>query len=137
LQDFTPHQVNELNRRHGGPLKNQSELAALFELVGGHPYLNRRGLYEMVDRGLGFKEFAARADCDDGPFGDHLRRLLVLLAHNESLAVAIRELLGDGACPTADAFFLLRGAGMLDGQARDECRLRCSIYESYLRRHLL
>src|SRR5205085_1906312 len=39
LEDFTPEQVAELNRRYGHPLKNTAELSAFYELLGGHPYL--------------------------------------------------------------------------------------------------
>lgn len=40
LEDFTPAQVAELNRRHDNPLTNEEE-RRLVEVLGGHPYLTR------------------------------------------------------------------------------------------------
>src|SRR5205823_4580609 len=48
LEDFTFEQVADLNRRYGEPLQDQAELERFFRLVGGHPYLVRRGLDEMT-----------------------------------------------------------------------------------------
>ncbi len=48
LEDFTFEQVAEINERYGSPLKENAQVARYFRLVSGHPYLVRRGLYEMV-----------------------------------------------------------------------------------------
>ena len=50
LADFTSDQVWELNGRHGSPLHDQRELQAFYDLVGGQPYLTRRGLHELAAR---------------------------------------------------------------------------------------
>jgi hypothetical protein len=44
LEDFTPEQVAELNRRHNFPFDANS-LQQLLRLLGGHPYLVRKALY--------------------------------------------------------------------------------------------
>ena len=49
----------------------------LHQLVGGHPYLVRRGLHEMAIHSSPFAALEDRSDHDEGPFGDHLRRILL------------------------------------------------------------
>src|SRR5207248_2614532 len=51
LEDFTIEQVADLNRRYAThsasgypPLRDRGELGRLYHLLGGHPYLVRRGL---------------------------------------------------------------------------------------------
>src|SRR5262249_50763835 len=47
LEDFTLDEVAELNVRYGAPLGDAAETARFYGMVGGHPYLAQRGLYEM------------------------------------------------------------------------------------------
>jgi hypothetical protein len=79
LEDFTLEQVAALNRRYNSPLRNATEVERFFCLVGGQPYLVRRGLHEMVMQEMSLVTLEEQADRDEGIFGDHLRRLLVLL----------------------------------------------------------
>src|SRR5581483_3958859 len=72
LSDFTLEQVSELNSRYGSPLNGPRELMQFYELLGGQPYLTRRGLHELASRNLSFSEFESQAARDEGPFGDHL-----------------------------------------------------------------
>ena len=85
LEDFTPEQVADLNVRYNSPLRNDAELRAFYDLVGGHPYLVNRGLFEMAEHGLDPAAFRAQAEREQGLFGDHLRRILVLLAQDPEL----------------------------------------------------
>jgi len=50
LEDFTLEQLAELNGRYGNPLVDNKELIRFQQLVGGHPYLSQRGLYEICKR---------------------------------------------------------------------------------------
>src|SRR5438105_3525682 len=75
LEDFTLQQVDDLNGRHGEPLEGEGELERFYDLVGGQPYLVRRGLYELRARDLDLAALESQACGDEGPFGDHLRRL--------------------------------------------------------------
>jgi hypothetical protein len=137
LEDFTSEQVADLNRRYRSPLRDGAELARFGRLVGGHPYLVRKGLDEMATRGIAVGELEQQADRDEGLFGDHLRRLLATLSRDAVLTEAMRGVLRGGAGPDQDSFFRLRTAGVLVGDSREECRPRCQLYASYLRRHLL
>jgi hypothetical protein len=136
LQDFTREQVTELNTRYGSPLKRDSDVDSFYALVGGHPYLVQRGLYMIVNQNLSLQSLAEQATRDEGPLGDHLRRMLVLLARDPELTESLRSLLKGGAIDQSP-FYRLRSAGLFAGESAHEARLRCAVYETYLSRHLL
>jgi serine/threonine protein kinase len=137
LEDFSLDLVAELNRRYGSPLRSPAEVARFFEMTGGQPYLVRRGLNDLASKGMILAAFEEAADRDEGPFGDHLRRILVLLARDEFLCDTVRGVLEGNPCPTMESFYRLRSAGILAGDSAREARLRCRLYTTYLRRHLL
>jgi hypothetical protein len=137
LQDFTLEQVADLNSRYGSPLRDGREVARLYKLIGGHPFLSRRGLYELATCGLSLDEFEVAAADEDGPFGDHLRRILVMLAKDPDLMEAMKAILRGEPCPDAARFYRLRSAGVIDGASAHEVQARCELYTTYLRRHLL
>jgi serine/threonine protein kinase len=137
LADFTSQQVEELNKRYGSPLKGKRELDQFYDLVGGQPYLTRRGLHELASRNLSFSDFAVQAARDEGPFGDHLRRLLVSLAGDAALCDSVREMLAGRHNTPVDLFYRLRTSGLVTGESAKEMEPRCKLYETYLGRHLL
>ena len=137
LEDFSLEQVAELNRRCGMPLKDEPELKRFTSLVDGHPFLVRRSLHEMATTKIDIGKFEARADLDEGIFGDHLRRILVLLAKDPALTEVVRGVLRGQACPTPESFYRLRSAGVMSGNSQSDVRPRCRLYEKYLSRHLL
>lgn len=136
LQDFNWEQVADLNDRYGAPLRHEAELDRFVRLVGGQPYLVRRGLHEMRLRGTGLEAFQAQADRDDGIFGDHLRRILVLLSRRPDLLEVVRRMLQGAPCPDPESFYSLRGAGIVAGESAADATLRCQLYATYLQRHL-
>lgn len=137
LEDFTLDQVAELNRRYGEPLQNNDELTQFYRLVSGHPYLVRRGLCEMVTHAVPFSTFQTRADRDEGPFGDHLRRIFVSLTRDVELSDVVRGMLQGKPCPTLESFYRLWSAGLVTGDSAPDARPRCQVYATYLARHLL
>jgi class 3 adenylate cyclase len=137
LDDFTFEQVADLNQRYGAPLRDETEVARFCRLLSGHPYLVRRGLHELASRGIGLAELEAQADRDEGIYGDHLRRILVLLAQDAELLEMVRGVLRGRPCPTPEGFYRLRSAGVMAGDSAREVRPRCQLYATYLERHLL
>jgi AAA domain-containing protein len=137
LEDFTIAQVAEFNRRHAEPLRNEGEIKRFYKLIGGHPYLAHCGLHEMGKRGIELAEVEARAAHDEGVFGEHLRRLLDSLERNEALCDTLRGFLRGEIGLTRTNFYHLRSAGVLAGDSPNEARLRCELYEIYLKKHLL
>jgi hypothetical protein len=137
LHDFTPLQVDELNQRYQCPLRNQSELNRFFALFNGQPYLTRRGFYDLTHEAKSLDELEAHADADDGPYGDHLKRILFKLAGNEPLKNVLRGLLQGRPIPDAMTFYRLRSAGLVAGPSADKAQFRCAIYRKFLARHLV
>jgi AAA domain-containing protein/TIR domain-containing protein len=136
LQDFTLDQVRDLNDRYRGPLRSRAEVERFHRLVGGHPYLVTRGFREMVDQGLTISTLEAEGDRNDGIFGDHLRRMLVVLARNPALCEVVRGVLRGQPCPTEESFYRLWSAGIMAGESAQDLRPRCQLYASYLKRQL-
>jgi serine/threonine protein kinase len=137
LEDFTGEQIEELNQRYGVPLKSSSELKVFFRLLGGQPYLSRRALNELASHDIAFSEFEQQASRDDGPFGDHLRRILVSLAQDEKLCQAVRGVLGGKHTATSEEFYRLRSAGIMSGDSPRDMQPRCLLYRIYLERHIM
>ena len=136
LSDFNFDQLSELNEKWGSPLKSIHEKEKLFEMLGGQPFLIQRAFQEMLGKQIAIDDLISKADKDDGIFGDHLRRLLVLLSSRISAKNYIVKLLSGEREIDAELFFKLRAAGILSGESASESRMRCKIYEKYLNRHL-
>jgi serine/threonine protein kinase len=137
LEDFTCQQVADLNERYGSPLKDEAEVARYYSLVSGHPYLARCGLQEMVVRRRDLAELEAIADQEDGPFGDHLRRVIASLEQDPALCEVARGILQGQPCPTQESFYRLRSAGLFAGDSARYVRPRCQLYATYLEKRLL
>jgi hypothetical protein len=137
LEDFTALQVAELNRRYQSPIKSEEELSRFYRLVGGHPYLVRRGLHELATRKISFDSFEQQAARDEAFYGDHLRRILVLLVRDPELTRVMRGVLENQPCPNPESFDRLRSAGLVTGHLPEEARPRCRLYAAFLRRHLM
>jgi DNA-binding SARP family transcriptional activator len=137
LEDFTLEQVADLNNRYGSPLKSATEISRFHHLVSGHPYLVRCGLQVMSADGIGIADLEAAADREDGIFGDHLRRILIMLARNSELMEVVQGVLQGRPCPSAESFYRLRSAGIVAGESARDVRPRCPLYAAYLKRHLL
>jgi serine/threonine protein kinase len=137
LADFTLDQVRELNRRYGFPLGNDGELERFYALLGGQPFLTQRGLHQMTERGLPFPEFAAGASRDEGPYGDHLRRIFVSLNQDPALCDVVRSVIVGKHSSSTESFYRLRSSGIVAGESARDMKLRCQLYEQYLSRHLI
>jgi AAA domain-containing protein len=135
LRDFTREEVEELNRRYGAPLRSAAEVKRFYALLAGHPFLSRRALHELAT-GTPFRVLMDRASHDDGPFGDHLRRMLVVLARDPELLEATRRALVNCACLSPEQFQRLRSAGVLAGESAGTARPRCGLFGTYLLQHL-
>jgi DNA-binding SARP family transcriptional activator len=136
LADFSLAEVAVLNGRYGCPLCDEAEVARYATLLGGHPFLVHRGLQEIAARDLDLRAYEAQAVAEDGIYGDHLKRLVILLNSAPELVPEVRAALQGRPCASVDAFFRLRSAGILAGGSAAESRLRCPLYAAYLEKHL-
>lgn len=136
LEDFDSSQVLSLNELHDSPLKTQSEMEELMGLVGGHPYLLRKSLYEMVAHKMPLRELKVRALNDDGPFADHLRHYLFWLESHPEFQVAMKTALHEKMIANDIDFYRLQSAGLVRGADRTFVLPRCGLYAQYFRKHL-
>jgi len=138
MKDFNLEQVTHLNELYARPLHTADELKAFFALFEGQPYLSRRGFRELTrtPSALTLDQLVAEADMDEGPFGDHLRRILVMVATDKRTLEVITGMIHGQPIPDQMAFYNLRSGGLISGHTPEDARFRCSIYETYLKRHL-
>lgn len=135
VKDFSFEQVAELNRRYGEPLDAET-LPKFYELIGGHPYLAQKGLYEVAKHRYTPQELLTHADMDDGPYEEHLHRVWLSVRQEPVLEYSVRLVLEQRGGVTADAFHRLRSGGILIGETPERARLRCRLYKQYLGRRL-
>lgn len=136
LRDFNMEQEEALNKLFGKPLFTDEQIKHFYELVNGQPYLVNRGLHELATSKMPFEEFTATADRDEGPFGDHLRRILVMLARDPRMIEAVHAVLDGNNSLTMESFYRLRAAGIVIGEDASSAKMRCVLYANYLRGHL-
>jgi hypothetical protein len=136
LHDFGIEQVEKLHHLYKDPIQSPEDLKRFYALFSGQPYLTRRGFYELTNQGKSIDRLVEVADTDEGPFGDHLRRILVLLARDEKLLDVVRDFVHGQPIPDPHSFYRLRSGGLIVGTSAQDARFRCAIYRSYLGRHL-
>ena len=113
---FDRASLDDLNQRYGGSL-SRSDLEILHDLLAGHPFLTRLAFYRVGTGEVGsVTELEARAAEPDGPFGDHLRAMLVLIQERDALLPALRQVVARGSTPNDDSFYRLHGAGLVRRQ---------------------
>jgi DNA-binding winged helix-turn-helix (wHTH) protein len=136
LEDFTAEQLAELNGRYAHALIDNEQVMRFHRLIGGHPYLAQKGLYELYMKRTDLSGLEQNADRDDGPFGDHLHRLLVSLSLDHELLAELRAFLLSGSTLSNSSFYRLRTAGVLSGETDSQPRPRCELYARYITKHL-
>jgi hypothetical protein len=134
-RDFTAAEVTAENARHGSPVR-ANEMGDFERLLQGHPFLVRSALYEIVSRKWDFATLLSSAHHDDGPFGDHLRRYLLMLTARPELRTAMKDVIRQGQCDTDSAFYRLRSMGLIVGHSRLQAKARCGLYSRYLQERL-
>ncbi len=137
LSDFTLSQLAELNQRYGSPLATQNALERVHALTAGHPYLTRRCFDALTSRTATLEHLESEGSRDEGPFGDHLRRLLSGVHVSPELLGSLRGVLSGILRLPLDHFYRLRSAGIIAGESADAVTLRCRLYQDYFTRHLL
>ena len=128
--------MKRINLIYGQPLRSDGEIAKFQSLLGGQPYLVRRGLNEFVARSLTMGELEAIADTEEGPFSDHLKRFLVLITRTPAVLEAVQLALAGRPITDETLFNRLRAAGLMRGACSAQGRFRCELYRKYLHRHL-
>lgn len=129
LHDFTPAQTAELNMRYDSPL-TEDEVAAMFALLNGQPYLTRVALYTLVAGGLSWPELQAAAAEEEGPFHQHLNWQLQRIEEDPRLRAAIVEVLENRCCTDPKVGHHLLKAGLV-AKVGNNYVCRCELYRQY------
>jgi hypothetical protein len=131
LGELSADQVRHLVGLHGLQL-SETELSQLLELVGGHPYLVRKALYELAN-GLPLATFLVEAPTRAGVYCDHLRGLLKAVENHPELAEALRQVVGSSEPVKlrSEQAFKLESLGLLVPEGNLE-RPRCRLYARYM-----
>ncbi len=87
LPEFTTLQITDLLQRYQVHWST-TELDSFIEMVGGHPFLVRVGLYEIARQRLTLSDFLQIAATEQGLYCDHLRRHLLNLQKSGLTTVA-------------------------------------------------
>lgn len=136
LPEFTQAQVQDLAHRYSLPFGN-TEVTQLMNLVGGHPYLLRKGFYHLRRQDLSLEALLETGPTEAGIYSDHLRRHLLNLKRYPDLASACRDV-ARRKTPVdlgADVAFKLESMGLIRLQ-RNQATPRNSLYQDYFREHL-
>jgi len=136
LKGFTLRQTEELNRRYGQPLGGIDQVQEVQELLDGQPFLTRTAFDALMRSGGNLRALLASADRDEGPFGDHLRRVLVSVTQLSTVRDTVLRVLANeyvGGSPDVDR---LVAAGILVNNSQGNHVIRCKLYRRYLERHL-
>jgi hypothetical protein len=136
LQNFRIDQAADLNERYGKPIERRSDLEALQFLISGQPFLTRRSLELLATKKMSFSTLMDVADRDDGPFADHLRRILISVSHNPAVLSVVRSSLSMKTPTNADGIERLLAAGVLRETSYGGVDLVCDLYTRYLARHI-
>ena len=86
---------------------------------------------------MSLEQIEKESSLDEGVFGDHLRRILVLISQDAEVLAGLRAFLSSRAPLSDPVFYRMRSAGLMLGDTSSTAEFRCSLYEGYLRRHLL
>ncbi|MBF2085460.1 AAA-like domain-containing protein [Thermoleptolyngbya sp. C42_A2020_037] len=132
LPPFTHAQLADLAQRHGLHW-SYAEVELLMDMVGGHPYLTRVALQQIMRGEVTLAQFLQVAPTQEWILGSHLRRHLGNL-EERNLAIAMKQLVtaeGPLRLPIPEASKLVN-LGLARFQGNDVVPL-CNLYRQYFR----
>lgn len=131
LPELTHSQVDGLIERHNVDL-TESQKAEFMDLLGGHPYLVRVALYNIVKGTMTCEELLQSAPTEAGIYYDHLRRHLANLKEDEGLIQALQLVIthDEPVEIGSDEAFKLRSMGLVRFQGNAVEPL-CNLYRFY------
>jgi hypothetical protein len=136
LVGFSLPEVVELNSRYGTPIKSKEEIAQLHMLVAGQPFLIRRALDVLARGAYSFDDLMQTADRDDGPFGDHLKRILISVSQMPKVLATLQTSLSNPQIRENESLSRLLSAGIVEQCPDKSVRISCPLYGAYLGRHM-
>jgi hypothetical protein len=135
LKGFSLRQTEELNKRYGEPLSGIDQVFQLQDLLDGQPFLTRTAYDSLLRSSGNLRALLASADREDGPFGDHLRRVLVSVTQLSTVRDVIDRVLANSFIESSPDVDRLVAAGILVKNSEGNHLIRCKLYRHYLDRH--
>ncbi|MGK7902578.1 MAG: AAA-like domain-containing protein [Hormoscilla sp.] len=131
LPEFNSQQVLALAQRHGLPWQ-RAEVEELMQLVGGHPYLLRLGMYHLARQEVTLSQLVRSGGTEAGIYRDHLRRHLWNLEKYPELLAGMKEVVtaSEGVRLRSELGFKLNSMGLVV-RSGNNCRPRCQLYQQY------
>jgi hypothetical protein len=130
MEPFAKDECQTLNQCYPG-LLSESQVEELWTLLRGHPFLTRLAYYRLTapDK-VNFAQLLEQAGDERGPFGDHLRALLMKLHEKEELLAAMKQVIRTGTVSDQDLYYRLYGAGLVrrEGQRINPANLLYARY---------
>ncbi len=136
LKEFNQQQVEDLATRHG--INPQDSLLALLRtMVGGHPYLLRLAMFDVAMGKTTFKELLESATTEAGIYSHHLRYLLDILRDAPDLLAALKQVVNSSVGVELDSMeiYKLHSLGLVQRE-NNHVTPRCQLYRDYFRRVL-
>ncbi|MBS1723100.1 MAG: AAA-like domain-containing protein [Armatimonadetes bacterium] len=134
VSDFSQEEVGSLAERYDIP--GGQHQTDVFEITSGQPYLTRRS-FAFLSQGQTIEELRATSSDDDGPFCDHLRRILDSLSTDPALTAEVARLLAGSPFERSNTVFRLVSSGVVKVGSQGVPEFRVPAYRDYLGRHLL
>jgi serine/threonine-protein kinase len=135
LDEFTIEQIRGLVSTYNLSWSDDM-ISELRQMIGGHPYLVRKALYEFaLGRIKNIKQLISTAAYSNGPFGDHLRRYSWNFKEEPELAQSMKRILMNENCGNTDNCNKLRDIGLVKQVVR-KFEPRFKIYKEYFRKTL-
>ena len=135
LQDFSFEETAQLNKQYGS-LLDETQLATLYNLINGHPWLTGRVYFQITLLNKSFPEIMASAGNETGLFAEHLhaihRRIVV---RAPELLPSLRRIVHNKPCENEQSIFRLEGLGLIRRAGRNFIP-RCTLYTHYFKRVL-
>ncbi|MCM0590353.1 MAG: AAA-like domain-containing protein [Gloeotrichia echinulata IR180] len=140
LPNFTKQQVQELAQKHGLDWTDDKNANRLMAMVGGHPYLVRLALYNLVGKGGlegNLQQLLQQAPTDAGIYHEYLRQYILALQEQPELGAAFYEVVnatGDVKLERVTGY-KLQSMGLIN-LVGDRATPACELYRLYFRQQL-
>lgn len=131
LPELNSQQVLALAQRHGLAWQ-RAEVKELMQLVGGHPYLLRLGMYHIARQDVKLSQLVRSGGTEAGIYSDHLRRHLWNLEKYPELLAGMKQVVtaSEGVRLRSELGFKLNSMGLVQ-LSGNNCRPRCQLYQQY------
>ncbi|MEB3179029.1 MAG: AAA-like domain-containing protein [Nostocaceae cyanobacterium] len=134
LPEFTTEQIQHLAQLHGLDWTVETaKVQSLQKMLGGHPYLVRLAIYNLVKYPqLNLEQLLHEAPTLTGIFSDYLRNLLANVQNNQSLRTALKKVIARGDDVELEHIiaYKLESMGMVKLNG-NKCRISCDLYRQY------